>query len=82
MSRTMINIGKNIKEELERQERTVSWLARKLNCNRAAVYRLMEKNSIDTAILFKVSMALGRNFFHELSEETSKYILSDFDTNV
>ncbi len=33
-------IGTMIKEELERQERSVSWLARKLSCDRSNVYRL------------------------------------------
>lgn len=65
----MVNIGQNIKEELERQERTVSWLARKLNCTRAAVYRIFEKNSIDTSLLLSISRILHRNFFLELSEE-------------
>ncbi len=65
----MVNIGQNIKEELQRQERTVSWLARKLNCTRAAVYRIFDKNSIDTALLLSISQILHRDFFCELSEE-------------
>ena len=65
----MVNIGQNIKEELQRQERTVSWLARKLNCTRAFVYRIFEKNSIDTALLISISVILHRNFFRELSDE-------------
>ena len=65
----MVNIGQNIKEELQRQERTVSWLARKLNCTRAAVYRIFDKNSIDTALLTNISQVLHHNFFTELSED-------------
>lgn len=65
----MVNIGQNIKDELQRQERTVSWLARKLNCNRAAVYRIFSKNSIDTALLAQISLLLHRNFFQELSDD-------------
>lgn len=65
----MVNIGQNIKEELQRQERTVSWLARKLNCTRAAVYRIFDKNSIYTALLLNISQILHRDFFCELSEE-------------
>lgn len=68
----MVNIGQKIKEELQYQERTVSWLARKLNCTRAAVYRIFDKNSIDTALLLNISQILHRNFFRELSEEASK----------
>ena len=67
----MINIGERIKDELDRQERTISWLARKLNRNRAAVYRLLKKNSIDTNVLSQISLLLGRDFFKELSQEVS-----------
>lgn len=65
----MVNIGQIIKEELERQERTVSWLARKLNCTRAAVYRIFSKNSIDTQLLCKISEILHRDFFSDLSND-------------
>ena len=65
----MVNIGQNIKEELQHQERTVSWLARKLNCTRAVVYRIFDKNSLDTALLLNISQILHRDFFRELSEE-------------
>lgn len=65
----MVNVGQSIKEELERQERTVSWLARKLNCTRAAVYRIFAKNSIDTALLATISLVLHRDFFSDLSED-------------
>ena len=67
----MINIGEAIKEELDRQERTLSWLARKLNRTRAYVYRLLSKNSIDTGVLAQISLLLGRDFFQELSEDVS-----------
>ena len=65
----MVNIGQNIQEELLRQERTVSWLARKLNCTRAAVYRIFAKNSIDTALLANISLILHRDFFRDLSDD-------------
>jgi len=62
-------IGTMIKEELERQERTVSWLARKLNCDRSNIYRLFQKHSVDTALLHRLSVILGRDFFSDLSNE-------------
>ena len=67
----MINIGENIKEELDRQERTISWLARKLNRTRTYVYRMLKKNSIDTSVLAQISQLLGRDFFQDLSQEFS-----------
>ena len=68
----MISIGERIREELERQERSVTWFARKLNCNRATIYRMLSKNSIDTQMLMQASMALHVNFFHELSDEMAE----------
>lgn len=67
----MMNIGESIKEELIRQERTISWLARKLNRNRAYVYRILCKNSIDTSLLAQISVLLKRDFFQELSKDVS-----------
>lgn len=64
----MVNIGQSIREELERQERTVSWLARKLNCTRTSVYRILGKNSIDTRMLAAISQVLRHDFFRDLSE--------------
>lgn len=63
-------IGILIKEELERQERSVSWLAKKLSCDRSNIYRLFQKESIDTKLLQRISIILNRNFFQELYEQT------------
>ncbi|MBR1667050.1 MAG: XRE family transcriptional regulator [Bacteroidaceae bacterium] len=67
----MINIGERIKTELERQERGVSWLAGKLGCSRMAIYRIFEKNSIDTHLLYRISKTLHHNFFNDLSEDVN-----------
>ena len=66
----MLNIGLCIKEEVLKQERSISWLARKLNRDRSAVYRMLNKNSIDTNTLAEISRLLNRDFFVELSAET------------
>lgn len=73
----MIYIGELIKQEMQMQERSVSWLARKLGCTRAMVYRLYEKQSIDTVTLMQVSLVLHRNFFIEYSLEFDKKTLND-----
>lgn len=65
----MKHIGKLIKEELERQERTVSWLARKLSCDRSNVYRIFQKQSIDTSVLKRISIILNHDFFVDLSDD-------------
>lgn len=65
---SMKHIGALIKEELEKQERSISWFARKLSCDRSNIYRLFQKESIDTTLLLRISILLGRNFFDDLSE--------------
>lgn len=72
----MKSIGALIKEELEHQERSISWFARKLSCDRSNVYRLFQKESIDTALLARISILLGRNFFLELSEHIKEKVES------
>lgn len=65
----MKHIGELIKQELERQERSISWLARKLSCDRTRVYRILQKHSIDTYDLARISILLSHDFFADLSNE-------------
>lgn len=61
-------IGQLIKEELNAQERSVAWFARKLCLDRSNVYRLFQKNSIDTQLLTRISLVLKKDFFQLLSD--------------
>ena len=72
LEKGMISIGEQIKAELESQERGVSWLAGKLGCSRMAIYRIFEKNSIDTAMLARISRILNHNFFNDLADNIEK----------
>lgn len=58
-----LHIGQLIKEELERQERTVSWFARKLFCDRSNVYKIFKRPTIDTELLLRISVILNHDFF-------------------
>ena len=58
-----VHIGKEIKAELRRQERGVSWLADKLHCDRTNVYDIFKREGIDTRLLESISIILNRNFF-------------------
>ena len=48
----MIHIGELIEKELHRQERSVTWFANKLYCDRSNVYSIFKRQSIDTDLLF------------------------------
>ncbi len=64
-----ILIGKIIEEELRRQERTVTWLSRKIHCDRRNVYDIFTRNTIDTELLYKLSVILNQDFFPFYSEK-------------
>ena len=59
----MVHIGTLIKEELQRQERSVTWFANKLCCERTNVYSIFKRESIDTDLLLRISDILHHNFF-------------------
>lgn len=67
-----INIGKIIEEELRSQNHTVVWLAEQLNCNRTNIYKIFQRQSIDTDLLLRISTALDRNFFAHYTEQLDK----------
>lgn len=65
----MVHIGALIKAELQRQERSVTWFAKKLCCERTNVYSIFKRESIDTALLFRISSILHHNFFLYYTKE-------------
>lgn len=69
----MIHIGTLIEAELRRQERSVSWFARKLCCERSNVYSIFHRKSIDTDMLLRISKILNRNFFEEYFTEADRH---------
>ncbi len=65
----MLHVGQLIKRELEQQERTPAWLARKICCDRTNVHKIFLRPSLDTALLARISLALRHNFFEDLAED-------------
>lgn len=63
-----MHIGEEIKKELKRQERSVSWLARHIHCDRTNVYNIFRRKTIDTDLLHTISLALECDFFAKYSE--------------
>lgn len=62
-----IHIGKEIRAELRRQGKSVSWLATELHMQRPNVYRIFESPSCDTALLLRLSVILHTDFFRLFS---------------
>ena len=70
---TMIHIGKLIELELRKQERSVTWFANKLYCERTNVYSIFKRESIDTALLLRISIILRHNFFNYYNVSSMNY---------
>jgi transcriptional regulator with XRE-family HTH domain len=70
-----VHIGKIIKETLKSKNIDVADFAHKINYTRGNAYKIFNKKSIDTDLLFKISKVLDENlFFHFItSDEVIKY---------
>ena len=64
----MIHIGKLIKQKLEEAGKNESWLAEQLECPTSEVVKILEKRSIETDHLLRISSVLGYNFFQDYSQ--------------
>lgn len=62
------HIGQLIKEELARQERTVTWLARKLNYSRQNIHHIFKSQWIATDVLLRICDIMDYNFFKVYSD--------------
>lgn len=67
-----INIGEEIQKEMENQNIGATVMAKKIDTNRRRIYRILDKNSIDTELLFKVSKVLKHDFFKLYSDKLSE----------
>lgn len=65
----MVHIGQLIKEELQKQGRTVTWFAKEMTCSRSNAYKIFEKPSIDTATLTQISLLIDVDFFLYFSND-------------
>ena len=71
-----MHIGKKIQEILRQhpKDHTVTWFARRLNCHRVNVYDIFSRQTIDTELLWRISVILDYNFFSDISEEFTKML--------
>lgn len=64
-----LHIGNLIRAKLAERGRTVIWLARQMPCSRTNVYKIFDRQSIDTATLWRLSEILDYDFFAALSDD-------------
>jgi plasmid maintenance system antidote protein VapI len=58
-----IHIGTLIRNKMKEEQRSASWLAERINCNTRNVYKIYDKQSINSDLLRQISEALGTNLF-------------------
>lgn len=64
-----MHIGHRILEIMTQQGRTAAWLAARICVSRTHVYKIFRKDSIDMAMLMRISQALRHDFFAEISRD-------------
>lgn len=69
MVRKKIHIGQDIKAQLEKQGHTTTWLAEQLGYHRTNLYKIYEKQTIDTGVLLRISKIMHFDFFKLYSDE-------------
>lgn len=62
------HIGHIIKKELSNQGRTITWLAKQLECSRQNAYKILNRPWIYTDLLLKISNILDHDFFKYFSD--------------
>jgi hypothetical protein len=68
----MIHVGRLIEQKLHDQGRTVTWFATRLCCTRPNIYKIFNKESIDTHLLWRISRILEYDFFQDISEAINR----------
>lgn len=64
-----MHIGKHIREIMRESGIGPTEFAAALHCHRQNVYKIFEKQNIDTALLLRISIVLKHNFFTDISAE-------------
>lgn len=67
-----MHIGKLIREQVDRQGKSVVWLANQLSCSRTNIYKIYERPSIDTGLLLRISQVLNFDFFTLYTDKMDK----------
>lgn len=72
-----MHIGEEIRKELKRQERTVTWLAKHIHCERQNIYNIFQRSTIDTGLLQRISVVLHHDFFALYSKKSADEPIND-----
>lgn len=62
------HVGHIIKAVFEEQGRTVRWFATKMHCNRTNIYKMFDKQHLNSEIIARASKVLEHDFFLDISQ--------------
>ena len=62
------HVGHIIKAVFDEQGRTVKWFAAKMCCGRTNIYKMFEKQHLDSGIIARASKVLEHDFFVDISQ--------------
>lgn len=74
-----INIGRLIKDHVEKRGIRIGWLAKQLLCHRNTIYNIFERDWIDTQTLMRISLLLRHDFFADFSKYYRSRVDEDND---
>jgi len=63
MKEETLHMGKLIKQKLIEHDRTISWLAKKLDCSNSTLSRQLKQQHLYADLMFDISMALEEDLF-------------------
>ncbi len=75
-----LHIGNMIGKELKAQGRTMTWFDNAIHSDRSNAYKMLKRDSIDLALLYKISQLLHHDFFLDYSNLLS-YSTPDLKKN-
>ena len=67
-----MHVGSRIKQVLDEQGRSASWLAQRIPCERTNMYDIFKRKDVSVEMLYRISTILGHDFFMEISDELHK----------
>jgi len=68
MQSNHIHIGTIIQSTLQEKGISASWLAKKIHCHHANIYKIFQKENIDTKLLLAISIVLDTDLFSHYSD--------------
>ena len=72
-----IHIGEEIRKKVEEKGVAIVWLSKELGCHRTNIYRIFEKPTIDTGVLYRLSIILNFDFFQFYSDNVKERMKDD-----